>query len=250
MKLVLRESRYLKDSIAIVSEMVTEANIKVSSDRMELVAMDPANVAMVIYRLFSSAFSEYEVGDGRVITLNLSHLSQVLKRAKATDVVEIELDEDNNKLIIRIKGSTNREFSLGLLELDENEQKIPSLTYATRVETNNIVFNESIEDAEVVADSLYLHLVADKFYVETEGITSAVKVEFGSDENTDIVNPNKEDVKSKYSTEYMKKIIKGAKLSNSVVLQFGQDYPLTAEYKVIDRLSLTFILAPRRVTTD
>ena len=103
---------------------------------------------------------------------------------------------------------------------------------------------------DIVADSLYLRIKGDSFFVETEGNTSSWRVEFKIDENTDIVNSQNEELKSKYSTEYMKKIIKGAKLSNSVILQFGQDYPLTAEYRVIDRLSLIFILAPRRVTVD
>jgi proliferating cell nuclear antigen len=250
MKLVLRESRYLKDSIGIISEMVNECKIKVTSDKLELVAMDPANVSMVVFRLFSSAFLDYEIKDEKSIGINLSSLSQVLKRAKATDVLSLELDEEQNRLLVKIKGVTNRDFSLGLLDIEESEQKIPSLKYNTRIETNNILFNEAIEDMDIVADSLYLRIKGDSFFVETEGNTSSGRVEFKIDENTDIVNSQNEELKSKYSTEYMKKIIKGAKLSNSVILQFGQDYPLTAEYRVIDRLSLIFILAPRRVTVD
>ena len=46
----------------------------------------------------------------------------------------------------------------------------------------------------------------------------------------------------------MKKIVKGSKLANKVVLEFAQDYPLRAEYKVLDKLSLLFILAPRTPT--
>ena len=45
--------------------------------------------------------------------------------------------------------------------------------------------------------------------------------------------------------EYLKKIIKGSKLSDKVVLQFDKDYPLKADYLVKDKLSLSVILAPR-----
>ena len=51
--------------------------------------------------------------------------------------------------------------------------------------------------------------------------------------------------KAKYSLEYLKKIIKASKLTDKVMIQFSKDYPLKVDYKVIDKLGLTFILAPR-----
>jgi len=61
MKLTLAEPKYLKDSISIISDLVNEARFKVTPEAIELVAMDPANVAMVIFKLLSSAFTEYDV---------------------------------------------------------------------------------------------------------------------------------------------------------------------------------------------
>ncbi|MBS3133118.1 hypothetical protein J4470_03240, partial [Candidatus Woesearchaeota archaeon] len=55
MRLTLAEPKYLKDSISIISELVSETRIKVSSGGIELIAMDPANVAMVVFKLFPSA---------------------------------------------------------------------------------------------------------------------------------------------------------------------------------------------------
>jgi hypothetical protein len=46
----------------------------------------------------------------------------------------------------------------------------------------------------------------------------------------------------------LKKIIKGSKLSDKVSLEFGKDYPLKIEYKVLDKLQLATILAPRVAT--
>jgi DNA polymerase III sliding clamp (beta) subunit (PCNA family) len=47
----------------------------------------------------------------------------------------------------------------------------------------------------------------------------------------------------------LKKISKANKLSDMVTLEFGADYPLRAEYKLMDKLRLSFILAPR-VSSD
>jgi len=53
------------------------------------------------------------------------------------------------------------------------------------------------------------------------------------------------DTKSKYSIEYLKKIVAASKTSNKVKIQYNQDYPLNLEYKQIDKYVLRFILAPR-----
>ena len=52
-------------------------------------------------------------------------------------------------------------------------------------------------------------------------------------------------LKSQYSLEYLKKMIKASRLSKHLVLEFGNDYPMRMSFQVIDKLSLSFVLAPR-----
>ena len=61
----------------------------------------------------------------------------------------------------------------------------------------------------------------------------------------DIEITTNEDINAKYSIEYLKKLIKGGKLSDKVVIRWNTDYPLKLEYNVLDKLALSFILAPR-----
>ena len=246
MKLVLSEPRYLKDSILIISELVNEANLKFFKDRIELIAMDPANVAMTVFKLLSSAFSEYNIEEERTIGVSLTNFTQILKRAKPTDMLTIELDEVKNRLNVILRGVSTKRFEMSLLDIDQREQKIPSLKFNTKIETNTLLFNDAIEDMDVISDSLTFSATSDKFNVQSEGSTSSARVEISNDEET--IVETTDIVSARYSVEYMKKIIKGSKLSNKVLLEFAQDYPLRAEYKVLDKLSLVFILAPRTPT--
>ena len=245
MKLTLTEPRYLKDSILIISELVNEVNLKFSKDKIELVAVDPATVAMIIFKLLSSAFSEYSVDKERTIGISLDAFTQILKRAKPTDILTLELDEEKNRLTISLKGTTVRTFKLGLLDIDQREQKIPNLKFTVKVATNTLLFTEAIEDMDIIADNLTFSVAQQNFFIQSEGTTSSGKVQISGDEETTIELSKEEDQSSRYSIEYLKKIIKASKLSNHVTLEFGQDYPLRAEYKVLDRLSLQFVLAPR-----
>ncbi len=231
----------------IISELVNEVNIRFYKDRIEIIAMDPANVAMVIFKLLSSAFSEYNVTDGKVVGINLLNLTQILKRAKPTDILSLEIDEQKNRLIVTLRGNSSKKFELGLLDIEEREQKVPNLKFNAKVETNSLMFNDAIEDMDVISDSLTFQGLNDKFMISSEGNVSSGNVEVGSGEETSIIL-NDGPVSARYSTEYLKKIMKGSKLTNTVAVEFGQDYPLRVEYKVIDRLALQFVLAPRTPT--
>ena len=241
MKLVLSDARFLKDPISIISELVTEVKFKFDKDKMQLVAMDPANVAMVIFKLLSSSFAEYEVNNEE-IAVNLDNLKNILKRVKATDTLIIE--SEKNKLKITIKGETTRTFNLALIDITNPEQKIPELNFAIKINTNTALFNEVIEDMDVVSDSVNFLFKDNKFIVNTEGSFSNAHVELISTNET-VINSTTSDAKSKYSLEYLKKIIKGSKLTNDVIIQFDKDYPLKVDYLIKDRLSLSFLLAPR-----
>ena len=72
MRLTLAEPRYLKESVTIISDLVNEARFKVSKEAIELVAMDPANVAMIVFKLLASSFSEYTVEKEVDIAINLN----------------------------------------------------------------------------------------------------------------------------------------------------------------------------------
>jgi len=243
MKLVLNDSRYIKEPISIISELVNEATFRIDKDSLELIAMDPANVAMVIFKLLSSAFSQYEVKGEQTIAINLNNLKQVLKRAKNDDELTLELD-DKGKLLVQLKGKTKRTFSLPIIETEEKQQKIPDLKFPVMIRTTSMTLSDAIEDVGIVAESVTFESEKGKFVIRAEGDLSEAKVELFEDEETKI-NASPEKVKAKYSTEYLKKMIAGSKISDDVVIQFNNNYPIRIDYKVIDKLLLSFVLAPR-----
>ena len=241
MKLTLNDIQYLKEPILVISDLVNEATFKVDKDKIELIAMDPANVAMVVFRLLSTAFSEYNVNDKEELSLNLDSLKQILRRAKPEDILTLELID--NKLKIELKSDSTRVFHLSLLNLEDKPQKIPDLKFPLKIETNTLLFDEAIGDSDIVSDSVAFLVEPEKFTIEAIGTLTTSKVDLMKSNETLIETNGK--FKAKYSLEYLKKIIKASKLTDKVMIQFSKDYPLKVDYKVVDKLGLTFILAPR-----
>ena len=242
MKLTLAESRFLKDPINIISELVNEVTLKIKSDNVELVAMDPANVAMVKFNLLSSAFVEYSVEKPIDISLNLDNLKHILRRAKSSDVLSLELN--GNKLKIEFSGDSKRTFNLALLDLDDQGHKEPDLKFTGKVEMSSSILDEAIEDMGVVSDAVLIGLEKENISIQASGNMSNAKINMPTSDDINI-KLDGEKISSKYSIEYLRKMMKGAKLTDSAHIYLGNDYPLKIEYKVRDKMSLQFILAPR-----
>jgi len=241
MKLTLAETRLLKDSTSIIADLVTEVRFKVTPLGIELVAMDPANVAMVVFKLLSSAFAEYHVKEQKIVAVNLNDLKSVFRRIKPQDMMVLEIDE--NKFKITLKGASKREFFLPLIDIDEREQKIPNLSFTATVSTSSDSLSDAIEDADIIGESVTFMASNEAFTVSSSSDLSKAVIELPADEITRI--KSSADVRSKYSIEYLKKMVLAGKIAPTVNISFSKDYPLKIDYRLIDKMELMFILAPR-----
>ena len=241
MKLTLADAKYFKESMSIISDLVVEVNLKVTPDWIEMVAMDPANVAMVVFKLMGSTFTEYDVKEPVTLGVNLNNLKQVLKRAKAND--QITLETEANKLKVTFKGTSKRTFQLPLLPPEESDKKEPDLKFKATINTDSSILNDAIEDADIVAESVSFLAEKGAFAVQAAGDNNKLNIDIDAGKGTEIEASEKS--KAKYSIEYLKKMISGSKLSGKVKIQFAKDYPLRLEYMEKGAVQLVFILAPR-----
>ena len=245
MKISFAEPKVFRESISVISELVLEARFSISKNGITLVAMDPANVAMVIFKLLPTMFTEFNLPEPVDIALNLNNLKQILKRVGPSDTLALEM-QDNSKLKITIAGSTIRRFSLPIIAFDEKEQKTPNLTFPTTITMPVDMLSQAVDDASIVADSLILAADPKKFVVSAIGDLNNAEIEISAtDSRVQLVCEAKEGAKSRYSVEYLKKMISGSRVSDVVKVQFNKDYPLKLEYVATDKVLLSFILAPR-----
>lgn len=239
MKLILNEPELLKNSISIISDLVSEAKFIITPTGMEIVAMDDASVAMVIFKLPNTSFAEYSIEKDTEIGLNLVNLKQILRRA-TDDALTIELEE--NRLKLQLQGRTTKTFNLPVFELEGTAQKVPDLKFSASVKTTTSILTNAVGDADIAAEAVAFIAKPQKFILEAEGDLNRAVIEIPEDDTTKV--DAADEVKSKYSLEYLKKMITGSKISDQVLISFSKDYPLRLDFGN-DKLSLSFILAPR-----
>lgn len=244
MELILENPGLLKKSMEIISDIVLEGTFVFKPDYVELVALNSNNVVMVIFRLLSTNFEKYNVKEEFQISLSLEHFSDVLKRCDDKAKLTLSIDKDYNKLKIISEGKNQKIFELSLIDFnDENLQKVPNLTFPVKIITSSANFTNAINDLNFLENGISFKINKKKFSIEGKTNSMSGKVEVNED--IDVKAENDKDYHCRYSIEYLKKFIKSEKLVNTVELSFNEDYPLKVEYKLVDRLLLGFILAPR-----
>ncbi|MFA5173707.1 MAG: proliferating cell nuclear antigen (pcna) [Candidatus Pacearchaeota archaeon] len=242
MRLKLDHPKLFSEIISIISELVLEVRIKVNKEGMGIIAIDPANVAMISFKLPNTAFSEFEVDNTETLGVSLDNLKAVLRRCSSSSVLILTKEESSLKL--EIVDKIKREFNLALIEIDGEEKPIPNLEFTSKIEMPSADLSAAIEDCAVVADSCAFVSESDRFLIQAKGSLNSFKSEF-----TDEVNIQAEQASSKYSLEYLQKMIKGTKINDKVIINFSSDYPLKLEFNT-PFIELSFILAPRVETED
>ena len=240
MLLKMESPKIFADIIGIISELVTEVKIKVNSEGMYLTAVDPANVAMVYFKLPSDLFSEFNLDSPEkteTLGVNLENLKAVLRRCKPGSSLIIQKESSHLKLGIhdRIK----RDFSLALIEIDAEEKNLPEWEFNSVIKMNSEEFVEVIEDCSIVSDACTFMAEPNKFVVEASGLNSA-RAEFSSDE----VEIHSGNSIARFSLEYLNKFIKGAKISSRATLSFSDNHPMRLDF-LTGNVILSFVLAPR-----
>jgi proliferating cell nuclear antigen len=236
MILKLDHPKLLADAVSIVSELVNEVRIKLLEDGMSIVAVDPANVALVIFKFPKESFSQYETGN-EVWGVNLDDLKRILKRASTSSSIVFE--QEDNQLKISIFDKVKRVFTLALINVESEDKDIPDLTFGCKVEMDSSNFAQAVEDAKIVADSCALIAGEGFFMVEGSGNLNSARAEFSGDEA--VISGI---AKSRYSLEYLMKFIKAGKISNKVVVNYSDDYPLRLDFPG-EKMGIGFVLAPR-----
>ncbi len=242
---VMDDVSLFRDSLSTVGEFLDETELHVNMDGIRLTASDRAVVVVVNLMLHRDYFLSYNYEQDVRIGVNLQNLLQIVKRAKPDEQVKLALE--GNKLSISHTNEKNtvRNFSLPLIDISRDETPpLDKLDFPASVILNSEVLSSGVEDAEIVADSIVVTLRKDYFMLKAENDAKMAQLILQPSDTvkiSDVIEP----MRSRYSTDYLKKITKAKKLSEEVELRLSNDYPLKVQYTVPGKVQLSFILAPR-----
>lgn len=243
-KAELEETGLIQDSMKTISDLISEGLFQLTEDGIELVAADPAMVALVDFKMEKGMFETYELDEEQKVGVNLENLYSILRRAKSDDTITLEV-KDDSKFYITMESTSTRSFSLPILNLSEDD--IPDtqdLEFSVTADFETSVIEDAIKDAMVVGDSVTISADEDGINITAEGDQS--NADFHIDRDAEgVLEMEGSEAKSMFSLDYLNSMIGAKRLSDTVAMKLGEDFPMRMEFEVPEKANLSFVLAPR-----
>jgi len=249
-KLKLENSRILKGIIETLASIIDETEFRVTPKEFTISAMDPSRICLLKLSVKKDNFDEYQCSKESKVGLNLDDLDKILKRCAANDSVEIDFNEADQKIKIKMQreGMTRtRTFSLALLDIDIEEIPMDNLLkieYPSKwvIEPDFLV--EAIKDAEIYSEILNMTST------EGQGLIFSSTGQIGEME----YNLSEEDLietalngtsSGAYSLTFLKAILKIASITEKLEISLKTDHPLKMIFNLLEGGELSYFLAPR-----
>ncbi|MFX0031912.1 MAG: proliferating cell nuclear antigen (pcna) [Candidatus Hodarchaeota archaeon] len=253
--LKLDDSRILRGIIETFASFSDESEFKVSSKDFEITSYDESMVSLIKFTMDKDKFDDYKCAKEHKISLNIDDLDKILKRSTIDDSIELEFQETDQKIKIKMKNKSSkriRTFSLSVLGTTKEEVSIDKLqqieylaTWAmTPPDFSPDLLVDAIKDAEIYSD--ILNIKVD----ENSGLTFNSSGQIGEMEyNIELDDLPEKKIKETeigaYSISFLKKILKLASITEKLDIFLKTDYPLKMIFNILNGGILYYFLAPR-----
>lgn len=234
----------LREAMSAIAEIIDETDIVVGREGLRLIAADRAVVAVVDFSLSRDAFSEYDCSSESRVGVNLINFLRVLRRAAPNDILKIALS--GNRLELKLLGDSVRTFSLPIIDVSRQElPPLDKLSFTSTFDVMSDVLSSGIEDADLITDSLVFMASPEKVVLKADSESAGFDLEL-TPQSAGLRSFTGEAARARYSLDYLKRIIRARKLSDTVRISLANDYPMRIMFDVPGKAQLGVVLAPRR----
>ena len=235
------KSDTLKGLVNVISTLVDEVKFSISEEGVNLKAVDPAHVAMVDLSLGKGAFESFSAGSAEM-GVDLDKMKEVLKLAGSGDIISMEQDETQSRLILKVGNITRR---MNLVDTaGMNDPKVPQLSLPVSVDIAVPELQKGMKAAESVSDHIALTADEESFELSCEGDTDSVSLKLDKTKLSGITASSK--VRSLFPLDYFSNIVKAIPSDTVVKISLGNDYPVKLSFSFAGgNGSAGYLLAPR-----
>lgn len=248
--LKLENSRILKGIVETLASIIDETEFRVTPKEFTISAMDPSRICLLKLAIKKDDFDDYKCSKESKVGLNLDDLDKILKRSAVNDSVEIDFNEANQKIKIKMQRegvSRTRTFSLALLDIDIEEIPMDNLLkieYPSKwvIEPDFLV--EAIKDAEIYSEILNINANEGQGLIfSSSGQIGEMVYDLSED---DLIESELEGTSSgAYSLTFLKAILKIASITEKLEISLKTDHPLKMNFDLLEGGKLSYFLAPR-----
>jgi proliferating cell nuclear antigen len=276
----LVEGKTLKNVVDAIKDLVTDANLDVSDEGLDVQSMDSSHVALVCVKLLASAFDHYRCDRALSLGFNSANLTKIFKMMGRNDLVTLKAEDQGDALTLMFESESSNtiaDFELKLMQIDGENLGIPEQDYACNVTMASEEFQRIVRDLQVLGDACTISCTKEgiRFSVQGQigtgnillrstgggGSSSKKKtVDVDMDDDEDVKPKKKESaaagppqveitmtepVELQFALRYLTFFTKATPLSNVVILRLSPDIPILLEYPIAEHGHVRYYLAPK-----
>ena len=231
----------LREAVEVISTLVSEVKLAISKDGIDVKAVDPSHVAMLVLKLKNTVFEEF-TGESTEIGVDVEKIKEVLRLSKPGDVIDLQFDGGKNRLVVSV-GKVTRHMSV-VDPAGITDPKVPNVNPPGTVVVKMDELRQGIRGSESISDHVTLILEPTGFTMHSEGETDRVDLHLPKESLTQL--ETKEAVRSMYPLDFFSSMVKSIGSAEEATLHIGNEYPLKIEFPLANgRGEGRFLLAPR-----
>tara|TARA_Y100000816_G_scaffold282166_1_gene257526 strand:- start:154 stop:921 length:768 start_codon:yes stop_codon:yes gene_type:complete len=247
LELVSVQSNSIRTLCDVLKETLNDVNFVFTEDGLKVMAMDGSNVALIHLKLYADRFEHYYCKHKIYVGLNMSIFFKLIKTITNTDTVCFYIDSENtHEFCVKIENAdknSNTLFKLKMLDIDEDELKIPDIELESVITMPSNEFQRICRDMMNISDSIKIESTDNHLKLSCEGEFASQETVIGETTHGLNVNKNTTTIGGRYSLKYINLFTKSTNLSNTLDIYLKNDFPLMLKYNVANLGDITFILA-------
>lgn len=249
----LIEGHVLKKLIDSMKDLVTDANFDCSSEGISLQAMDTSHVSLVALQLRESGFDHYRCDRSKVLGINTSSLTKILKCAGSDDIITLKADDTGDSVTCMFESPKKErisDFELKLIDIDSEHLGIPDTEYNCTVKMPSAEFKRIVSEIAVMGDTVQISATKDAVKFSVSGDMGSGNITCRQNTNVDkkedaVRIETDDDITLNFALRYLQLFAKATPLSPTVTLSMSPEVPLVVEYKIEKKGYIRYYLAPK-----
>ena len=227
---------FWKRAIEAVSSFIPEGNFRFSDNGIYFKAIDPSQIVLVDYFVDKKLFDKYDI-EPNFVGIDLVEFNRLMQRAMPKD--KLSLDVSDAEMKVKLESDLKRNFKLPLIDVSEEEIKVPDIKYEAKIEISAYSLKELLRDAALFGSSVVLKGKDGEFIFEARGSQGTMESEaLGKVAKVDA----KKEVTAKFSLNFMQNIVKEADNEKVVTIELKSDAAMKVSFK-IGESDIVFYLA-------
>ena len=237
--------------IEALKEILTDGNITFDENGIKLMAMDSTHSVLIHLKLEAQNFEYFRCFKKITIGVNMLNFFKLIKTMTNSETLTLFIEKNNeNQLGIIIHNSEKNSqttYKLNLLDIQEEDIKIPPAKFETELTLPSNDFQKIIRDMINIGENIIITSIGNQLKLVCDGEFAHQETVLGETNNglkfSTLQSPEKP-IQGAFSLKYLLLFTKCTNLCNQIQFYIKNDYPLIIKYAVASLGNIKLCLAP------